>query len=74
MVLLQSMDKAGTDSDNVKIWKAMQTLDWTTAMGDKVKFSPKGRLLYSKGFIMKIEGGHYVTIDHYPIGPEDYLK
>jgi hypothetical protein len=39
-----------------------------------VKFSPKGRLLYSKGFIMKIEGGHYVTIDHYPISPEDYLK
>ena len=74
MILLQSMDKAGTDSDNAKIWEAMQRLDWTTAMGDKVKFSPEGRLLYSKGFIMKIEGGDWVTIDYYPISPEDYLK
>jgi ABC-type branched-subunit amino acid transport system substrate-binding protein len=74
MILLKSMDKAGTDSDNAKIWKAMQALDWTTAMGDKVKFLPNGRLLYSKGFIMKIKGGHLVTIDHYPIAPEDYLR
>ena len=74
MILLLSMDKAGTDSDNEKIWAAEQNLDYTTCSGDKAKFSPEGRLLEPRGFMVQIKGGKVVVIDQYPIQPADFYK
>ena len=71
-ICMLAFDKAGTDSDTLKWWQAVQTLDYTTAYGNKLQVLPNGRVPHANGYIVQIKDGKVNIIDRYPVSPSDY--
>jgi ABC-type branched-subunit amino acid transport system substrate-binding protein len=73
MVMLKSIDAAGSLTDLDKIYDAMMALDWITPHGTPVKILPDGQVYVDTHFIVTVENGELVIIDQVDV-PESLYR
>ncbi len=71
-IIMQGMDKAGTDSDAAKIDQTVRTMGYKLLNGVTLEFTPQGFAKRGRTYLATVKDGKLTFVQYAPIAESDY--